>query len=237
MLSFDDYIIENTKKLPGDTLIFRLKPKNSPSVFHFSPGQFCQVKNPLYAKPEETHLFSIASSPVVRDHLELCIKIYGFWTQSLLNLKEGNILQIAGPFGRFIFEDTINNAVFLAGGIGITPMISMLRYIAGRKFNPNITLLYGSRTKDTIAYKEEIDSLRQTLPRLQVIHILSHLKPEDIWPGYRGFITREILQKEVNLSNNPVFFICGPPVFVLLMKKLLSELNISENNIRQELFT
>ena len=236
-MPFEEYIITKLDKAPGDIYILQLKPKNSSQVFDFLPGQFCQMKNPGYKNPQETHLFSIASSPLSKEYLELCIKIYGFWTQNLSQKRVGETLYISGPLGKFTWSENIKNAVFLAGGIGITPFMSMLRFILDQKLNPHITLLYGSRTRDTIAYQKELKNINKKLPNLKVIHILSHLKPEDLWTGYRGFITKEILQKEVDVISQPVFFICGPPVFVDLMKKLLKELQIEENHIRFELFT
>ena len=234
---FEEYVIDHIDALPGDVYLLKLKPKSSPQVFDFLPGQFCQVKNPDYKNPQESHLFSIASSPTSKDYLELCIKVYGFWTQSLSQKKVGETLHISGPFGKFTWSENIKNAVFLAGGIGITLFMSMFSFFIAQKLNPQITLLYGSRTEDTIAYQKELENINKKLPNLKMVHILSHLKPEDTWTGYRGFFTKDILQKEIDVNSQPIFFICGPPIFVDLMKKLLKDLSIEEERIRFELFT
>ncbi len=236
-MDFSDFIISDFKKDSEEVYIYQLKKKDSSSVFDFLPGQFCRIKNPAYIKPEETHLFSVSSSPSNKNYIEICLKVYGFWTQTFSQKKVGDIIKISGPYGNFVWDNTIPNAVFLAGGIGISPMISMLRYLKEEKLNPHITLLYGSRTKDSIAYKDELDNLRIDSKNLHIIHILSHLKPEDPWPGYRGFITKEIFQKEVDFSLNPIFFICGPPIFVKLMNQILEQFKIAPQYIRQELFT
>lgn len=236
-MQFGTYTISSMERVVYDVYTIHLIPSNNHSVFSFLPGQFCQVRNPLYKNPEETHLFSIASSPTKRKYIELCIKVYGNWTKALGEKRVGDTLNIAGPFGKFIWTNDIKQAVFLAGGIGITPMLSILRYVNEINPNQSITLLYGSRTEDTITYKEELNSLAKSMPNFKIVHILSHLKDKDAWSGYRGFITKEIFQKELTDLKDKTYFLCGPPIFVQLMNKILSELNIDEKMIHQELFT
>lgn len=233
-MPFQSYTISQIRREKGDLIILQLINNHAP-VFDFLPGQFCQIQNPSYITPEETHLFSIASSPMQKKYLELCIKVYGNWTQSLAQKSVGETLKISGPFGKFTYESQ-NDAVFLAGGIGISPIVSMLRYIKDNRLHPTITLLYGSRTPDTIAYKDELDQLSSFIPNLKIVHILSHLTPSDSYDGYRGFITKDIIEKETDRGVNPTFFICGPPIFVQLQNDILQELHIPKDHIRQELY-
>lgn len=230
------YVVSDLKQLMSDIFILHVKPQESSEIFSFQPGQFCELTDPSYIKPEEAHPFSIASSPTSKDHLEFCFRTYGEWTTNLSKRKIGDAIGINGPLGKFTFHDEDENIVFLVGGIGIAPIMSMLRFIAGQKQKVKIVLIYGSRTPDAIVYKSEIDELISQIDNCKVIHILSDIGPEESWPGYRGFVTKEILQKEVDFTANPAFYLSGPPIFVEKMNELLKEFSVNTNRIRQEVF-
>lgn len=229
-MSFQKYVISDLKQLMSDIFILRVKPQESAEIFSFQPGQFCELTN------GESHPFSIASSPSSKDHLEFCFRTYGEWTTNLSKRKIGELIGINGPLGKFILHEEDENIVFLVGGIGIAPIISMLRFIADQKRKVKIVLIYGSRTPDAIVYKNEIEELISQINDFKVIHILSDIEPEESWPGYRGFVTKEILQKEIDFSVNPAFYLSGPPIFVEKMNALLKECSVNTNQIRQETF-
>jgi ferredoxin-NADP reductase len=232
---FNDYIITNKYQEVEDTFIFNVKPKDG-EIFDFSPGQYTFIKNPLYEKPDEEHPFSIASSPRNKEYLEFCIKVYGNWTKALSTLQSGDTLQIAEPRGNFIWENTIQHPVFLLGGIGISPIMSMLRTLApdARDSLQNVTMLYGNRTPETIAYKKELTELQSILPNFKIVDIFSHLPENHSWNGYRGFITQEIIKNEVDFNTKPIFFIIGPPVFIEKMIKLLKVFGVPEGQVKTE---
>lgn len=233
---FQEYrVLAVEEEVPG-TFLVRVKPGDNKAIFEFLPGQYCQIKNPQYGKPQDIHTFSIASSPLTNDHLEFCIKVYGNWTKTLSEIKTGDTLQIAGPMGEFIWnKDTDSNAVFLVGGVGISPIMSMLRYINEQKYQGNFTLVYGNRTQATIAYNQELAMFTKQIKELNIVHIFSHLLPDDPWKGYRGFVTADILQKEVNFTVRPTFFVIGPPIFIEKMNAVLKSFGVQENKIKQEL--
>lgn len=235
-MDFEDYQIIEIKPEGEEAFILKLKPRNSNQIFSFLPGQFAQIKNPKFEKPDECHLFSIASSPDNKDYLEFCIKTYGFWTQALSKLKVEDTLKVKGPFGKFVFDLSLTNIVFLIGGVGITPVMSMLRHIDGKKLEGNFVLLYGNRDEKSIAYKNELEDLSSKIKALKVVNVLSELDPSSNWKGYKGFITSDLIQKEVNLESKPTFFLCGPPIFIQKMKEALKQLNVSEEKIKIELF-
>lgn len=237
-MQIEDYVIAEQKMAVPDLYILKLKPKQSSEVFAYTAGQFVQIRNPAYERPEEPHSFSIATSPTTRDHLEFCYKVYGNWTRALSQKAVGDELKIQGPLGRFTWEDSITQAVFLAGGVGIVPMLAILRDNVMKHVGTPITLLYGNRTEKDIAYRDELAYLISKIPKSRVVNVLSDIKPDDhSWGGYRGFITKEILQKEVDFIAEPIFFLCGPPIFVQLMKDILREQNVPLEHVRQELFS
>lgn len=232
-MTFKTYHVTHIFEEVPNTYILRLQPAEG-RIFPFLPGQFVYIKNPFFL-PEESHPFSIASSPNEKTYLEFCIKVYGDWTKKITEIKKGSIFEISEPRGSFIWNKSIRHAVFLLGGIGISPIMSILRFLAENKqLVESITMLYGNRTPETIAYKDELVMLSTLLP-LKIIHIFSHVIPSDSVQGHRGFITEEILKKEVNLECNPTFFVVGPPIFVEKMKGLLSDFTTPYTRIKEEL--
>src|SRR5579871_3747366 len=118
MQLYKTHIIEK-KKILDDTYIFRLHPK----PFNFLPGQYVFLQNTLF-KPDDPHPFSIASSPFQKNCLEFCIKKYGQWTQTFSQKEKGEIVYISEPQGNFLWDQSIEHAVVLLGGIGISPIMS-----------------------------------------------------------------------------------------------------------------
>lgn len=235
-MQFEKYtVIENIQETT-DTFLLRVIPSLPKAIPDFLPGQFCQIKNPLF-EFDKTHIFSIASSPTTKTHLEFCIKKYGPWTQALSLLKKDDTLEMTQPLGKFVWDQPNANAVFFAGGVGITPILSMLRFINDTQQKGKFLLLYGNRTENDIAYKKELESLIKTIDTLRVIHILSELSPLDPWTGEKGFITHDILQRAIDFDTKPSFFLCGPPIFTQKMATLLQEFSVPQEQIKQELFS
>lgn len=231
-MQFIQATIQERKQLLKDTYIIRLKPIEY--TFTFLPGQYVFLKNPAYL-PDEAHPFSIASSPLEKNYLEFCIKVYGDWTERLSTLKKGSLLYLSHPLGNFIWKNNIEHVVFLLGGIGISPIISMLRYLSQQHDVPKtITILYGNRTPETIVYRDELEQLTEILP-IKLVHIFSHIADSHPWEGYRGFITEEIIENETHLQEKPTFFVIGPPIFTEKVKKILLHLHTSPDYIKEEL--
>lgn len=199
----------------------------------FQPGQYVFLKNPKSVTPDEEHPFSLASSPTNKNYLEFCIKLLGDWTSELTELTSGDTIMISDPQGSFVWDNATNYAAFMLGGVGISPIMSMLRYIADTNQKPKIIMLYGNRNHEYIAYAKELDSLKTKLD-LKVVYVFSHLPEHDPWKGYRGFITQAMVKAEVDLSKHPVFFVIGPPIFLEHMQNELRDLTIPDSNYRTE---
>jgi ferredoxin-NADP reductase len=233
-MQFSDYTIQALTQLVPEIFQLILKP-NVGAVPAFKSGQFVGVTNPAYLRPQELHYFSVVSGSQTTDHLELCFRVYGNWTKSVSQKKAGDILLVSNPTGNFTLDESVSAAVFLAGGVGIVPFMSMLRSEQSKM--KKIILIYGSRTSETIIYKNELNELQKQLPELKIVHVLSEENADSPWQGYRGFVSGDILQKEVDLSTKVTFFLCGPPVFVSHMQTVLSVLQIPKERIKQELFS
>lgn len=241
-MKYTPYHIISKLEEVENTWIIRVKPADDVTFPEFKPGQYCFIKNPTFSDPKEEHPFSITSPPTNTQYLEFCVKTYGDWSDALVELKIGDTIRISEPQGEFMWDASIKHAVFLLGGIGIAPIMSMLRYINEINEQPQITLLYGNRTPKTIAYQKEIMKLETTMKNLDVIHIFFEIPNTHPWPvlpggrqGYRGFITAKILQETIDLATDPTFFIVGPPIFIEKMNAALKKLGVEENAIRKEL--
>jgi glycine betaine catabolism B len=225
-------VIIYKKFITPDIFIIRLKRAES-DKFDFLPGQYIALEIPGF-KSDKKHYFSIASDPNHEDYIELCIRIYGDWTKHLSAKIEGDTVEISGPFGEFIWKQNVKYPVFLVGGVGISPVMSMLLYIAHKKIDAKCILLYGNRTPETVIYKEELYNVQELID-LEIVNIYSHLLPQVQVDGYKGFVTKDILAKEVYFDKKPTFFITGPPIFIEKMQDILkNEFNVGSRDINFE---
>lgn len=234
-MEFKSYIIDSLEQIVPEVFVFKLTPQDG-SLLPFVAGQFCKIANPTSEYPDESRSFSLASTPNTKGYLEFCIKRYGPFTQALTSKKVGDSLNVAGPFGHFTWDDAIENVVYLAGGIGIVPLISQMRALreAGKK--PKLVLVYGNRDEASIAFRKELESWFAEQPQCKLVHVLSQLPAESTWQGYRGFITKELLQEELDLTKDSTYFLCGPPVFVQLMNEILKDLGVDSKKVRLEIY-
>lgn len=142
------------------------------------------------------HPFSMASSAEKCDRIEFGIKAVGDFTNTIKDVKPGTKAFLDGPYGVFttkLYEDTAR-FVFIAGGIGITPIISMLVTLAEQSDDRPLTLIYSSKSWEDITYREELEALKQRLD-LEIVHVLRE-PPED-WTGERGYVDKELLKRYI----------------------------------------
>lgn len=226
------------EKIPrtADTKSFRF---SRPPEYKFEAGQFFTI---TLSSPEGPlrHHFSHCDSPEEK-HLELTTRLTGSPFKTALDaLPIGSEAEFEGPFGKFLFRYDAPKIAFLTGGIGITPIRSILRHLAdtngaGRIAGQDLVLLYGSNTEDGIVYKDELDELAEVIPGLRVAHVIAN--PSDSWKGYRGFITAEVVQAELDDPPSWLYYIVGPPPMVAAMEKLMEQLEVPKAQIIVEGFT
>ncbi|MDP1695549.1 MAG: ferric reductase-like transmembrane domain-containing protein [archaeon] len=222
------YFVKEIKWETSDVFTLKLKPS---SKLHFKPGQFCFLrinKNKLYAR----HPFTISSSPN-EDTLDFTIKITGKFTKIASQLKEGEEVIIDGPFGIFTIKDGKKDLVFIAGGVGITPFISMIKNQLHFKKQQKITLLYGAKTEKDLIFKKELDKIKENWLKKKFILSKEEKHPED-WE--KGYITRELIEKNADNLKNSIFYICGPELMKNGVVKTLKDMGIKEHNIIIESF-
>ncbi len=199
----------------------------------YKPGQFSIVRLIKNGKVSESHPFTISSSPT-RDKISITVKSVGDFTSKIKDTKTSDQAYIDEPYGVLSFLNyDEKNLVFIAGGIGITPFISMLRYVYDKKLEKNIILIWGNKTSDDIAFKDELEMLESKIPSFKVVHVMSN---QNDWQGEKGFIDSEKLKKYIKDFQNSQFFVCGPPIMMKKVIKALKELGVSNRKIHYERF-
>jgi predicted ferric reductase len=202
----------------------------------FAPGQFAWVS--LRASPYamREHPFSIASSAEHPERVELSIKELGDFTSTIKSVQPGETAWLQAPYGTFGIDTRAHapGYVFIAGGIGIAPIMSMLRTLADRGDRRPLLLFYGNRVWDRVAFREELDSLTRKL-QLRVVHVL--LEPPAGWDGERRFITREVLERHLPVTRAGLeYFLCGPTPMTLVVEEALDALAVPAAQVHSEIF-
>ena len=209
---------------------FRFDVKNGTD---FKAGQFLFIT----LKEGLSKHFTISNSPTEKGYIEFTKKLTDSeFSRALNELKPGDPVKIKYPFGRFTFEGEYEKIAFLSGGIGITPIRSICKYVVDKSMGTDMILIYGNRTTGDIAFKEDFDIMQKDYPKLRVVHVISGDDPD--WKGRKGRINSQIIKEEIPDYSQRRFYICGPPLMVDAMKKILvDELALSEKNIIVENFT
>ncbi len=222
-----------TQVLPRtrDTLSVRFA---RPDDFDYNPGQFMFITLSDGAEALTKHI-SLSSSPT-EDFLEVTKRLTGHeFSNSLAALVEGDAVTIRGPYGGFTFQGEHERVCMLTGGIGITPLRSMIRYSTDKGLRANIVLLYSSRHEDEIVFEDDLESMAGRNPNLKVVKTVT--RPGPAWRGLSGRIDREMIEMEVPDYTGRVFFASGPRKMVDDMLVLLRDLGLPEDRIRREYFT
>lgn len=205
-----------------------------PASFQYLPGQFLMVTIRIGGE-KKTEYFSISSSPTEEEYIEFTKRITTHeFSTALDTLQVGDWAYLNGPYGEFTFTGEYPTVVMIAGGIGITPYMSMIKFCTDRSVPAAITLLYGNRSEESIVFKEELDALMQRNSSLRVVHCLS--RPEEGWKGRRGHLDLVTIQEEVPKYRDAVFYLCGPPALVEDLERVLLAQEIPEDRVHVESF-
>jgi ferredoxin-NADP reductase len=205
--------------------------------FRAKPGQFMTFQWTIDGR-RVTRSYTISSSPIHEDYVEITPKRMKNGCASVFlneHAKPSLIVEASGPYGRFYFDEQLHKSIVLiAAGSGITPMISMLRYIDDLKLTTPVTLLYCVRTSADIIFQNELDRLRSSLPNFKYEVCLS--RPEPIWKGHSGRLSEEFVSQHLIDPGSPTFFLCGPRGFMENARQILSALGVNQERILQESF-
>jgi ferredoxin-NADP reductase len=206
-----------------------------PSSFEYKAGQFMFVTIPGENGELKKH-FTISSSPTETGFIEFTKKLTGNpYSTSLNALQLNDKVKIEAPYGRFTLDEKFKEIAMLSGGIGITPLRSICKYVSDLQLENNIILLYGNNTVEDIVFKEELNQLQKENSNLKVVHTI--VKPPENWHGYAGYIDAQMIKKEIPDYKSRAFYTCGPPAMVKAMTELLTKLNVPSEQIKIENFS
>lgn len=217
----------------------KLEPPVGSPVPDYLPGQFHFLTFYRHIGRVEEHPFTISSSPTQKHFVTSTIKASGDFTSTIGDCTCGSDAAARlGPFGRFscALHPEEKDLVFIAGGIGMTPFMSMLRWMHDTSVDARVTLLYGNRTEKDIVFRKELDGIAKSgRPALVVAHILS--EPDASWKGERGRIDAD---KVARLAGKDLagktFYLCGPPPMMKSLRAALRKLGVPCGKIRSERF-
>jgi glycine betaine catabolism B len=216
------------------TLRFLLPQGNG---FHPRPGQFLTFNWVLDGK-RIARSYSICSSPLQKGYLEITVKrTEGGHVSTFLNerVNVGLTVEARGPSGQFCFDESQHQrVVMIAGGSGITPMMSMLRYIDDLGLTTDVTLLYFVRTPLDVIFANELPQLQESIQHFR--HLIIPTRADSDWKGPSGHLTRELLTRNLTHLHSSVFFLCGPAGLMESARNILHSLDVPNTRILQESF-
>lgn len=203
-------------------------------IADFKAGQFMSVS--VGRDPGLKRYLSISSSPTEKCYLEFTKKLSeSNFSKALNNLKAGDKLTIQYPFGKFVLDEVSKKIAFLSGGIGITPIRSICKYIVDKSLSTDAVLVYSNRSVRDIVFKDDFEAMQKNYPLLRVAHVLCETEP-----GFKctvGLIDKKIVKNEIPDYLERKFYLCGPPQMVEAMHKILVEdLQLGEERIVRENF-
>ena len=229
-------IVTETPTVKTFRLVFG--PGNGPLPFTFVPGQFMNVAFWI-GGAKMNRSYSISSSPTQRNYLELTIRREprGAVSRHVDDLlKVGDTIEVSGPVGRFTFTGNEDNSIVLiAGGVGITPMVSIVRYLTERHWNGEIYFFYACKTPKDFIFAGDLTALQIANPHLHLIVTMSGADATD-WTGPRGRLTKELFERSVpNLTSRRIH-LCGPPTMMDATRAILADLGVPATQVRTESF-
>jgi ferredoxin-NADP reductase len=206
----------------------------------YRPGQILHYELDALAFPDERgnrRHFTISSSPTEKGIVMFTTRIRGSgFKETLRQAPIGYELTCETPEGEFILQqgETRMRHVFIAGGIGITPYRSILRYSADMNEPLNVLMLYFNRSSAGIIFRRELESIARQMPTLSLVNVLT--EPEEGWKGEQGKLDYTILHKWIRSPDGLLFWVSGAPSMVGTCRELLEQMGVKEQNIRTDRF-
>jgi len=206
-----------------------------PAELSYKPGQFFFVALRQGGKELNKH-FSFSSSPTQTDFIEFTKRLTDHeYSMALKASKVGDWARVDGPYGAFTFEGEHPKITLLAGGIGVTPFISICKNASDKHLGSRITMFLGCKTEDDIPFKKELDEMAQANPNLKLHFVIN--QPSPTWKGAVGIITIDMIKQELPDYKDNIFYCCGPPGMVTAMEKMIATLELPKEKLKLEFFT
>lgn len=226
-------IITDIREETPDVKTFRVNAPEGGKLFEHMPGQCAMLCVPGVSEG----MFSITSSPTNKEYQEFSIKRCGMLTEMLHSLEVGSEITVRGPYGNNFPVDTVlkgKDLVFIAGGIGLAPLRSVINYVIDNRADyGKVDIIYGSRSADDLVQLKEIQEVWMNTPGVNV-HLTIDREQEG-WDGHVGFVptfVKELGESgQVEFGINTISLICGPPIMIKFVLGALNDMGVSKTQI------
>ena len=227
LIPYAGIVTKITDQTP-DVKTFRVEAPEGGKLFEHLPGQCAMLSVPGISEA----MISITSSPTNKEFMEFSVKKCGCLTEWLHAMEEGQMITVRGPYGRhFPVEDELagKNLVFVAGGIGLAPLRSVINYVRdNREKYGRVDIVYGSRSKDDLLDLAEIQSSWMD-PKNKMNVYLTIDRPQEGWDGHVAFVPTYV--KELGFDPHKTVLVCGPPIMIKFVLEALTELGFEKTQI------
>jgi predicted ferric reductase len=229
------YRVREVRPERGETWTLVMHPNGHPG-FRFKPGQFAWLT--VWGSPFKitAHPFSFSSSALAPDgRVEMTIRQLGDFTSEIHNVPQGKRVYLDGPYGAFTMGNPADMHVLIAGGIGVTPMMSLIRTLADQGDRRPVVLIYGVRDWESITFREQLEALKARL-KLTIVYVPQNPPPG--WTGEQGFIGAEVLGRHLPPPyDEHEYFICGPDLMMDAIEKALGEMKVPISKYHSERYS
>ena len=220
-------VITDIRDETPDVKTFRVNAPEGGKLFEHMPGQCAMLCAPGISEA----MFSITSSPTNKEFQEFSIKKCGELTDYLHTLQVGDQITVRGPYGNNFPVDTElkgKNLLFIAGGIGLAPLRSVINYVLdNRPDYGRVDILYGSRSADDLVQRKEIEEVWSKTEGVNVYLTID--REQEGWDGHVGFVPAYL--KELNFQNDCIALLCGPPIMIKFCLAALKEMGFSTEQV------
>lgn len=224
------------EELAEGTLAFRFE---KPAGFRFKAGQaiVLELLDPPPEDGQKRRTFSLVSAPF-ESTLAIATRMRDTaFKRALKALPDGASLKLTGPIGQFNLADAARPAVFIAGGIGITPFMSMLRQAARDHAPHSLLLLYSNRRPEDAAFLGELQELERQNGNFRLVATMTEMsKSARKWGGQTGFVDADLIKRAAGRLTAPIYYVVGPPAMVAAMQETLRRTGVADDDIRSEEF-
>jgi predicted ferric reductase len=228
------WVVDEVIAERGESFTVMLRPEGHEGM-RFEPGQFAWLFLDQSAFSPSAHPFSLSSSAEHPERIGFTIKARGDFTSKVGAIAAGTRAYVDGPYGLFTSDQNEGfGFVFIAGGVGITPIVSMLRTMADREDRRPCVLIYGSKDWESVILRDDLSALKEKLS-LTIVHVLE--RADEDWQGERGFIDLPLLKRHLpRRFERYRYFVCGPTPMMDAMEKALVLAGVPDEHVQTERF-
>jgi ferredoxin-NADP reductase len=205
-----------------------------PIGYRFDAGQYFALTLETVQGPQ-TADFSHSSAPL-DPYIELTTRLTGSAFKTALEaLSTGDLVTVAGPYGRLTVPPGVTRAGFLVGGVGVTPCRSIVRDAVQRSTRLEALVFDGNLDQSCVPFRDEFDAYEREHEEIRFVHVLEH--PLEPWDGDRGFVTADIVRRHCDPLDGRHWFVAGPPAMVQAMETVVADLGLPPERVSWELFS